>query len=91
VLATAVGAAIGAAGLFGWDYLDRRRRARFPRQVWIRAYGEQGGAWHNELCLVARHPDPATWDTSGFPWCTCAWRRRPQTGIFTARRYVQKR
>lgn len=29
------------------------------------------GSAHHPLCLVARHPDPATWETPGFPWCTC--------------------
>ena len=29
------------------------------------------GHFHYPECLVARYPDPATWDGSGFPWCTC--------------------
>lgn len=29
------------------------------------------GCAHHPMCLVARHPDPSTWETPGFPWCTC--------------------
>jgi hypothetical protein len=35
------------------------------------------GAKHDAACLVARYRDSHYWDASGFPWCTCAWRRTP--------------
>lgn len=35
------------------------------------------GARHDSACLVARYRDSHYWDASGFPWCTCEWRRTP--------------
>jgi|SRR5215472_6022002 len=35
------------------------------------------GYWHDPACLVARYPNPGTWETNGFPWCTCPHRRAP--------------
>src|SRR5215813_3721883 len=37
------------------------------------------GHWHAAACLVARHPNPGTWETGGFPWCTCP-ERHPERG-----------
>lgn len=64
--------ALTAAAGMAWVKLQQRRS--FPdRRVWVRAYGDVG-AWHNEMCLVARFPDPGTWENGGFPWCTCRGR-----------------
>lgn len=51
----------------------------------VRADAAAGIVWvlgfpHYPGCLVARYPDPDTWDDSGFPWCGC---RREEAELAT--------
>jgi hypothetical protein len=68
VTGLAAGAVLAATAAAAWSAYQAHRSRR-PRMKLV------NGAWHHEMCLVARYP-AASGDM--FPWCTCEWRRSPR-------------
>jgi len=56
---------------------DVKETARAARDLVLTRSAQQEervivlGWAHDPRCLVARYPNSGTWETSGFPWCTC--------------------